>query len=486
MLLVHDVTLFDSVIARPTGRPHMSLLVEDGRISWIGPAAEAPLPPGTEVPGADHGPGAGDPASTGDREAPGDPAGASGADSVGTPVPAVDPPAGASTGEMTVLDGRGRTLLPGLFNNHVHLVGDGAEAARSGQTFTPSVVEATIQAYENLRIELASGVTSARDCGSLEGIAIDLARLLEDGTPVVPIGAVRARSAGEAGAAGAESTKGTGTSATGGPTPLRGPRLQAAGRVITMTGGHGHFMGRQADGPWGVAQAVRAELAAGADFIKIMATGGVLTKGVTPLQTALSVEELRAGADEAHNAGKRITAHAIGGQGVKNAITAGIDSIEHACFMDEEAIDMALEAGTIIVPTLIAVQSLVEHGDAVPEWMCRKVLMESEASVSSFAAAVEAGVRIACGTDAGTPFNPHTETPGELELMVRFGMDPAQALVSATRVSAENFGVADELGTLEVGKLADLLLVEGDPTREISALRDVAAVVKGGDVVVGS
>lgn len=480
MLLVHDVTLFDSVTARPTGRPHMSLLVGDGRISWIGPAAEAPLPPGTEVPGT------GMPGGGAGAAGAGGPACASGADSVGnstgTELPERPVVRGASAGEMTVLDGRGRTLLPGLFNNHVHLVGDGAEAARSGQTFTPSVVEATIQAYENLRIELASGVTSARDCGSLEGIAIDLARLLEDGTPVVPIGAVGARSMGEAGAAGAERTKSPRTDA---PTPLRGPRLQAAGRVITMTGGHGHFMGRQADGPWGVAQAVRAELAAGADFIKIMATGGVLTKGVTPLQTALSVEELRAGADEAHNAGKRITAHAIGGQGVKNAIAAGIDSIEHACFMDEEAIDMALEAGTIIVPTLIAVQSLVEHGDAVPEWMCRKVLMESEASVSSFAAAVEAGVRIACGTDAGTPFNPHTETPGELELMVRFGMDPAQALVSATRVSAENFGVADELGTLEVGKLADLLLVEGDPTREISALRDVAAVVKGGDVVVG-
>jgi imidazolonepropionase-like amidohydrolase len=393
-LLISSVAVFDG-----TGGPLLpehSVLVEGDRISWVGPAAQAP-----EVPGA------------------------------------------------RVVDGTGRTLLPGLMNNHVHLGADVAESARSGDTLAGSVVEATVHATNNLRETIATGVTSVRDCGSVEGFAIEVRDLVERG--VIP-----------------------------------GPRVQAAGRVITMTGGHGHFIGRQADGPWGIAAASRAELKCGADFIKIMSTGGVLTKGVSPLQTALHVEELAAAVAEAHNAGKRITSHAIGGQGVKNAILAGLDSIEHACFMDDEAIQLALDRGTIIVPTLIAVRRIADNGDSLPAWMYEKVMLEAEASERSFRAAVAAGVTIACGTDAGTPYNPHGELPGELELMVEFGMTPVQALVAATSTSAVNFDLADELGTVAEGRLADLLLVEGDPTTSISAVRDVVLVLKGGAVAHGA
>lgn len=387
-LLISSVAVFDG-----TGGPLLhdrSVLVEGNRISWIRPSDTAP-----DVPGAQ------------------------------------------------VVDGTGRTLLPGLMNNHVHLGSDVAESARSGDTLATSVVAATAHATNNLRETIATGVTSVRDCGSVEGFAIEVRDLVEQGV-------------------------------------LPGPRVLAAGRVITMTGGHGHFIGRQADGPWGIAAATRAELKCGADFIKIMATGGVLTKGVSPLQTALHVEELAAAVAEAHNAGKRITSHAIGGQGVKNAILAGLDSIEHACFMDDEAIELALERDTIIVPTLIAVRRIADNGDSLPQWMYEKVLLEAEASERSFRAALAAGVTIACGTDAGTPYNPHGELPGELELMVAFGMTPAQALTAATSTSAVNFGLADELGTVEDGKLADLLLVDGDPTDTISAIRNVVLVVKGG------
>jgi imidazolonepropionase-like amidohydrolase len=393
-LLISSVAVFDG-----TGGPLLpehSVLVEGDRISWVGPAAQAP-----EVPGA------------------------------------------------RVVDGTGRTLLPGLMNNHVHLGADVAESARSGDTLAGSVVEATVHATNNLRETIATGVTSVRDCGSVEGFAIEVRDLVERG--VIP-----------------------------------GPRVQAAGRVITMTGGHGHFIGRQADGPWGIAAATRAELKCGADFIKIMSTGGVLTKGVSPLQTALHVEELAAAVAEAHNAGKRITSHAIGGQGVKNAILAGLDSIEHACFMDDEAIQLALDRGTIIVPTLIAVRRIADNGDSLPAWMYEKVMLEAEASERSFRAAVAAGVTIACGTDAGTPYNPHGELPGELELMVEFGMTPVQALVAASSTSAVNFDLADELGTVAEGRLADLLLVEGDPTTSISAVRDVVLVLKGGAVAHGA
>jgi imidazolonepropionase-like amidohydrolase len=393
-LLISSVDVFDGV-----GGPLLhkqSVLVEGDRISWVGPADQAP-----EVPGA------------------------------------------------RAIDGTGRTLLPGLMNNHVHLGSDVTESARSGDTLAGSVVAATVHATNNLRETLATGVTSVRDCGSVEGFAIELRDLVERG--VVP-----------------------------------GPRVFAAGRVITMTGGHGHFIGRQADGPWGIAAATRAELKCGADFIKIMSTGGVLTKGVSPLQTALHVEELAAAVAEAHNAGKRITSHAIGGQGVKNAIVAGLDSIEHACFMDDEAIELALDRDTIIVPTLIAVRRIAENGDSLPKWMHDKVMLEAEASERSFRAAVAAGVTIACGTDAGTPYNEHGGLPGELELMVEFGMTPVQALVSATSTSARNFGTSEDLGAVEAGKLADLLLVEGDPTETISAVRNVVLVVKGGEIVLGA
>ena len=389
-ILITDVDVFDG-----TGAPvqrGQSVLVEGERISWTGPADQAPRPEGARV-----------------------------------------------------VDGTGRTLLPGLMNNHTHL-GSDVSGAGQGDTLAASVVGATVHATNNLRETLTTGVTSVRDCGSVEGFAIEVRDLVEQG--VIP-----------------------------------GPRVQAAGRVITMTGGHGHFIGRQADGPWGVAAATRAELKCGADFIKIMSTGGVLTKGVTPLQTALHVEELAAAVTEAHNAGKRITSHAIGGQGVKNAIVAGLDSIEHACFMDDEAIQLALDHDTIIVPTLIAVRRIAINGDSLPKWMHDKVMMEAEASERSFRAALAAGVTIACGTDAGTPFNPHTELPGELELMVEFGMSPVQALVSATSTAARNFGLTDELGTVTVGKLADLLLVAGDPTTSVSAVRDVVLVLKGGRVV---
>jgi imidazolonepropionase-like amidohydrolase len=263
---------------------------------------------------------------------------------------------------------------------------------------------------------------------------------------------------------------------------IPGPRIRAAGRVITMTGGHGHFIGRQADGPVGTAQATRAELAAGAHFIKVMATGGVLTKGVHPNQTALQVDELTAVAREAHNAGRRVASHAIGGQGIKNALKAGIDSIEHGFYLDDESLEMAVSQGTFLVPTLIAVNRIVDNPDKIPAWVVEKAESESGHHRESFLAAVRSGMKIAAGTDAGTPFNPHGELPTELELMVEYGLSPTEALVAATRNAAENIDLLHEVGTLETGKLADLVLVNGDPTTDISAARDVVLVVKEGVV----
>ncbi len=346
-------------------------------------------------------------------------------------------------GEKT-RDGSGLTAIPGLTNCHVHLCNDGAKDLFA-QVATDTVTRASVRAASNMAATLNAGITTVRDCGAADGIVIELAKCEVDGL-------------------------------------IAGPRIKAAGRVITMTGGHGHMIGRQADGPAGVTAATRAELAGGADFIKAMATGGVLTPGVDPQQTALQVDELQAVAREAHNAGKRATTHAIGGQGIKNAMKAGIDSIEHGFYLDDEALETAVSQGTYLVPTLIAVNRIVDNGDSIPSWVVKKAESESGHHRESFIAALRSGMKIAAGTDAGTPFNPHADLAAELETMVEFGMSATEALLAATRNAAENLDLLHDLGTLEVGKLADIVLVRGDPTSDISTTRNVVFVCKEGVV----
>lgn len=387
--VIRNVTLLDGTGAAPV--PGQALIVEGRRISWIGP--EAQLPEGS----AGH-----------------------------------------------AIDGQGGTVMPGMINCHVHLTNDGSPDL-FGQVERDSVTVSALRGYLNLQATLESGVTSVRDCGAANGIALDLARAVDDG--LVP-----------------------------------GPRIRAAGRVITMTGGHGHFIGREADGPAGVRQATRAEIKAGAHFIKAMATGGVLTPGVVPTQTALQPDELEQVAREAHNAGRRAACHAIGNEGIKNAIRAGIDSIEHGFYLDDEALELALGRGTVLVPTLIAVNQIVNNGKtgAMPAWVVEKAESESGHHRESFAAAVRSGMKVAAGTDAGTPFNPHTYLPQELALMVDYGMRPMDAIVAATRNAAENLGLAPDVGTLEVGRLADIVVVDGDPSSDITAAGRVRFVMKDG------
>ena len=344
------------------------------------------------------------------------------------------------------VDAQGGTAMPGLINCHVHLTNDGSPDL-FGQVARDSVTTAALRGYLNLQLTLESGITSVRDCGAASSIAIDLARAVEDG--LVP-----------------------------------GPRIRAAGRVITMTGGHGHFIGREADGPDGVRQATRAEIKEGAHFIKAMATGGVLTPGVVPTQTALQQDELEQVAREAHNAGRRAACHAIGNEGIKNAIRAGIDSIEHGFYLDDEALELALDHGTFLVPTLIAVNQIVNNGKTgtMPDWVVEKAESESGHHRESFAAAVKSGMKIAAGTDAGTPFNPHTYLAQEIALMVEYGLRPMDAIVAATSSAAENLGLAPQVGTLDVGRLADLIVVDGDPVADISAVGRVRFVMKDGTV----
>ena len=360
----------------------------------------------------------------------------------------IGPSAQAPTFEAgNVVDGSGHTLLPGMINCHVHLCNDGA-ADLFGQVQNDSVTIATIRSVINARLTLAAGITTVRDCGAASQIAIEISKAVDRGL-------------------------------------IDGPRIRAAGRVVTMTGGHGHFIGREADGPDEVRKAVRAEIKGGANFIKLMATGGVLTPGVDPSQTTFQLEELQAGVEEAHKAGKPAASHAIGNGGIKNALRAGIDSVEHGFYLDDEAINLALKNQAFIVPTLIAVDQIVNNGagGGIPDWVVRKAESESGHHRESFVMAVKSGVRIAAGTDAGTPFNPHGDLALELAKMVEFGLPPMLALVAATSNAARLLRMDDQIGSIEKGKVADLILVPGDPLKDIGVMRRPAFVMKSGRTV---
>ena len=233
-----------------------------------------------------------------------------------------------------------------------------------------------------------------------------------------------------------------------------------------------------------VRKATRQAVKEGARFIKVMSTGGLLTPGVTAGRTAFAPDELAVLVEEAHNAGLRVATHAIGNEGIKNALRAGVDSVEHGFYLDDEALQLAIDHGTTLVPTLIAVNQIVNNGDsgAIPDWVVEKAKSESGHHQTSFAAAVKSGMRIAAGTDAGTPFNPHGFLPQELALMVEYGIDPLAALVAATSSAARNLGLDPDVGTLEVGRLADVIVVAGDPVADIAAVEATRFVMKGGQV----
>jgi imidazolonepropionase-like amidohydrolase len=357
---------------------------------------------------------------------------------VGGPVPG---------GESELVDLERRTLMPGLIDCHVHLTFSG-EAQEVERAATVPVPDLAWTAAANARETLEGGVTTVRDVGARAGVAIRLREAIAAGR--VP-----------------------------------GPRMRAAGAIICMTGGHGWFIGREADGPDDVRRAVREQLKAGADCVKFTATGGGMTPGVDPRASSFTDVELAAGVDEAHKAFRRAIAHAQGNAGIKTAVRAGIDSVEHGVYLDDEVIEEMRQRGTFLVATLVAPAMIARHGTSagIPEYVVTKAAGVLEAHQESFRKAVRAGVRIAMGTDAGTPFNRHGANAQELALMVEGGLSPADAIVAATRSAAELLDLVEVTGTVEPGKAADLLIVDGDPLADIRILGDrdrLAGIVKDG------
>ncbi len=353
------------------------------------------------------------------------------------------PPDAAGGGSPQEIRLGGCWVVPGLMNAHTHLClddGPDPEAVLRTETRTQTV----IRSAHRLELALRAGVTTIRDVGGPDDIDIELAGLV---------------AAGE----------------------IPGPRVIASGRVVTMTGGHGWWIGRQADGADAVRRATRENLRAGARSIKLMATGGMMTTGRQAGQPQLTVDEMRAAVDEAHKRDVPVAAHAESLIGVLNAIAAGVDSIEHGHGGDDRAIEQMLERGIALVPTILSDRRIIEHGVAagIPDFVVEQCEALHDSLVTFLEAAIRAGVRIAAGNDGGAPLVPIGDVVGELELYVQHGMTPLAALASATTVTAQLFGL-DEVGLVEVGHRADLLVIEGDPLVSIGALRAPAAVLLGG------
>jgi imidazolonepropionase-like amidohydrolase len=261
--------------------------------------------------------------------------------------------------------------------------------------------------------------------------------------------------------------------------------MLVSGKVLCMTGGHGYFMGREVDGPEEVRKGAREQLKAGADVIKVMATGGVMTPGIEPGSEQLTYAELQAAIEEAQKAGKLTATHAQGTTGIKNAVRAGIDSVEHGFYLDSEAIGMMLEQETFFVPTLAALYHIIEGGleSGIPAFVVEKAKRASDAQLESVQRAYAAGVQIAAGNDGGTPFNSADNLVSELEQLVAACLSPAEALEAAHATAAKLLRMADRIGTVEPGKLADLVVLDADPLADISAVRQVHMVFKAGQQV---
>ncbi|MBU7562086.1 amidohydrolase family protein [Weissella cibaria] len=342
----------------------------------------------------------------------------------------------------------GQYVVPGLINAHTHVT-DLVAADQSPALTNMTEAEVTVFAQKNLRDLLRDGVTTIRNVGSFANIDLSLARLEQLGVITAPL-------------------------------------IVGSGPALTMTGGHGSAgIAREVDGPDDVRRATRQLLKAGATAIKVMATGGVTSRdGEQPDQVQLSVAEMAAAVAEAHHRNVPVAAHAQGNQGIKNAILAGVDSIEHAIFLDDEAIEQLLAADIAVVPTFGAPHAIDQYPEAVPDWMYQKNKAVIASHQQSIARAISAGVRLVMGTDAGTPFNDfrHGSTQ-ELVYMVAAGQTPAEALLSATQNAAELLRVADKIGSITVGKQADFIIVTANPLTDITVLTGQKTVYRKGQAV---
>jgi imidazolonepropionase-like amidohydrolase len=372
-------------------------------------------------------------------------------------VAAAEAPASSET-----IDLSDRTVLPGLIDCHAHLIGELDEGQGYAFLVNRTAAQEALTGVTNARDTVMAGFTTVRDIGTFHAFtdvalrdAIDTGRLV-------------------------------------------GPRMMCAGAYVTCPGGGGDITGLPADaeiprelrvgvssGPDEVRSNVRRILDRGADFIKVLATGAVLTSGTDPGKPELTEDEIRAAVEEAEARGTHVAAHAHGAEGAKRAIRAGVRSIEHASLIDDETIAMMADRDVYLVADMFDGDWMIQQGPRLgySDEVMRKTELTNDAQRENFAKAVKAGVRIAFGTDSG--IYPHGMNAKNLAFHVRFGQTPIEAIRSATVTSAQLLGWDDRVGSLEPGRYADLIAVDGDPLDDVTVLEDVPFVMKGGEVLKG-
>ena len=361
---------------------------------------------------------------------------------------AVAAPAGAQ-----VINLPNATVLPGLIDAHVHLTMDNTRLGY--EELGVSVPREALIGAKNARLTLMAGFTTVRNVAASGYSDIALRDAINEGD--VP-----------------------------------GPRIRASGPALGITGGHcddnllpyefHHSGDGVADGVAAVQHKVREVIKYGADVIKICATGGVMSKGDDPNTSQYTLEEMKAIVADAHRLGRKVAAHAHGAQGAMWASEAGVDSIEHGHLMSDEAIATLKKNGTYLVPTLYLTEWWTENAAKMhaPEYLATKMKMVSAQAEKNAQRAIQAGVKIGMGTDAAV--YPHGLNAHELAVYVKLGMTPLQAIQSATVSDAELLGWSDKVGSLEAGKWADIIAVDGDPLQDITTLQHVKFVMKGGQV----
>ena len=352
-----------------------------------------------------------------------------------------------------VIDLSDSFLLPGVMDMHTHIVGNLDNYFFAGYFQSPH--RATIGGVVNAEKTLMAGFTTIRNVGAGDYADVAIRNAID---------------AGE----------------------IPGPRMAVSGPGLGITGGHcdrnslnSSFEERSdgvADGPWAVREQVRKNVKYGADLTKFCATGGVFSKGTKVGMTQYTLEEMQAIVDESHTHDRRVAAHAHGTEGIKRAIVAGVDSIEHASFLDEEAIRMGIERGTYFALDIYNTEYTLERGaeNGVPEENINKEREVGTRQRESFTMAVRMGAKVVFATDSGV--YPHGDNAKQFSRAVRFGMTPVQAIQSATIVSAELLGWEDRVGRIAPGYYADIIAVHGNPLDDIEELEDVDFVMKGGTV----
>ena len=353
---------------------------------------------------------------------------------------------------IEVIDLQGHTLLPGLIDMHVHLTSGGGYHGYERLKLTDE--RRAILGVVHAKQTLMAGFTTVRNVGAGSFGDVALRDAINDGD-------------------------------------IPGPRMLVSGPPIGITGGHcsdNNLLPPEydvsgegvADGPWAARTAVRRNIKYGADLIKTCSTGGVLSKGTKVGAPQYTVEELTALIDEAHSRGLKVASHAHGAEGIINALIAGADTIEHASFIDDEGIRLAIENDAALSMDIYVTEYILGEGASagILEESLEKERLTGATQRSNFRKAVEAGVTIVYGTDAGV--YPHGQNAKQLSRMTHFGMTPLQALQSATTVAAEVMGLGYEVGKIEVGYAGDFVAVEGNPIEQIELLEAPSAVIKGG------